>query len=124
MPHLAKVGRSLADDILNRVEDLVEEAEAARKPLEIEPYRGQLFELFVMADAADFLREGSEPDLTADGLCRALSERWRLADAARESFEQQTRLEPEQLAKMRMLWAVMRLWMEWTYAWQRWREFH
>ena len=25
---------------------------------------------------------------------------------------------------MRLLWSVMRMWMEWTYAWQRWAEFH
>ena len=30
----------------------------------------------------------------------------------------------EQLAKVRLLWSFMRMWMEWTYAWKRWDEFH
>ena len=30
----------------------------------------------------------------------------------------------DQLAKMRLLWSVMRMWMEWDYAWERWDEFH
>ena len=30
----------------------------------------------------------------------------------------------DQLAKMRLLWSVMRMWMEWDYAWERWAEFH
>ena len=68
--------------------------------------------------------ERPENDLTADGLCRTLAERWNLADATRESFSNQTRLPKEHLARMRLLWSVMRMWMEWTYAWQRWPEFH
>ena len=35
-----------------------------------------------------------------------------------------TALPPAQLSKLRVLWAFMRMWMEWTYAWQRWNEFH
>jgi hypothetical protein len=37
---------------------------------------------------------------------------------------QQTRMPADQLAKMRLLWSVMRMWMEWDYAWERWDEFH
>jgi hypothetical protein len=121
---------SLAKSIIEQIDRVVCEADEAGKPLEIEPYHGRLFELFVMADAADLLKEPAKKadvqtnDLTADGLCRALAERWKLADAARESFTNQSRLPPEHLARMRLLWSVMRMWMEWTYAWQRWSEFH
>jgi hypothetical protein len=121
---------SLAKSLIEQIDRVVREAEEAGRPLEIAPYRGQLFELFVMADAADLLKEPANEnappklDLTADGLCRALAERWNLSDAARASFSNQTRLPPEHLARMRLLWSVMRMWMEWTYAWQRWREFH
>jgi hypothetical protein len=121
---------SLARSIIEQIDRVVREAEEAGRPLEIDPYRGRLFELFVMADAADLLKEPVKKadlqtnDLTADGLCRALAERWNLADAARESFMSQSRLPPEHLARMRLLWSVMRMWMEWTYAWQRWPEFH
>lgn len=124
MDHQTSLDRSLADDIINRVESLLREAEQAGKPLEIEPFRGQLFELFVTADGAGYVEEDAEPDLTADGLCRLLANRWDLADATLESIATQQKLPPDQLAKMRSLWSVMRMWMEWTYAWQRWDEFH
>lgn len=115
---------ALAERIVSQVESLVREAEAENKPLEVDPYRGRLFELFVTAEGAGHLEPDAEPDLSADGLCRLLAERWGLADAARQSFEQQQRLPREQLVKMRLLWSVMRMWMEWAYAWSRWDEFH
>ena len=120
---------SLAKSILGQIDLLVREAEESQRPLELDPLRGRLFELFVMADAADLLKEPkpgepSENDLTADTLCRNLAEQWNLGEAARESFANKSRLPPEHLARMRLLWSVMRMWMEWTYAWQRWREFH
>jgi hypothetical protein len=120
---------SLAKSILSQIDLLVREAEESQRPLELDPLRGRLFELFVMADAADLLKEpeAGEPaeyDLTADSLCRSLAEQWNLRDVARESFASKTRLPAEQLARMRLLWSVMRMWMEWTYAWQRWPEFH
>ena len=123
MQQQTSVRDSLASSIVQRVDDLIDEARQATKPLEIDPYRGQLFELFVTAEAAGFVAEDAENDLTADGLCRRLAERWQLADATRDSFEHQTKLPPDQLTKMRMLWSVMRMWMEWAYAWQRWPEF-
>ncbi len=116
--------RELARDILDRIESILLEAEEKVRPLEIDPYRGQLFELFVMADAAGFLKEDADIDLTADEILKKLAQRWGLDQAARRSFEQQTKLPPEHLSKMRMLWAFLRMWMEWTYAWQRWPEFH
>lgn len=158
----ASIEPSLARSLLDQIERLVREAEQAQRPLELDPYRGQLFELFVMAEAADLVkspakaessnaagapdRERSEratsavnekerpkeppamapreDDLTADGLCRSLAVRWNLADATRDSFTNQKKLSPEHLARMRLLWSVMRMWMEWTYAWERWPEFH
>ncbi len=120
----ASVGQSLDSGIVGRVESLIHEAEQAEKPLEVDPFRGQLFELFVTAEAAGYMHEDAEPDLTADGLCRLLSLRWGLADATRESFDQQTKLDSESLSRMRILWSLMRMWMEWDYAWKRWTEFH
>jgi hypothetical protein len=120
---------SLAKSILSQIDLLVREAEETQRPLELDPLRSRLFELFVMADGADLLKEpklGEPPenDLTPDSVCRSLAEQWKLADAARESFANKQRLPQEHLARMRLLWSVMRLWMEWTYAWQRWPEFH
>ena len=115
---------TLADRILDRIEALILDAERSTKPLEIDPYRGQLFELFVTANGAGYTKEDADPDLSADGICRQLGIRWGLANAAKESVSQQTRIPPEHLSKMRLMWSVMRMWMEWDYAWQRWEEFH
>ena len=115
---------ALANDILNGVETILVKSLEAGKPLEIDPSRSRLFEMFVTAEGAGYLEEESDPDLSADGLCRTLAQRWGLDDAARESVALQEKLPPEQLAKMRLLWSVMRMWMEWSYAWGRWTEFH
>ena len=115
---------SLAENLLTQLERLVLECEREGQPLEVDPQRSRLFELFVMADAAGFLSDNAAHDLTADGVCRELAERWGLAAATREAVSQQTKLPPEHLSRMRLLWALMRMWMEWTYAWQRWPEFH
>lgn len=115
---------NLARTILNGVAELCEKAAAEQQPLEVDPHRGHLFEYFVTAEAGGFLAEDAEFDLTADGLCHHLGERWGVADATRESVARQEKMDPAALAKMRLLWSVMRMWMEWTYAWQRWEEFH
>jgi hypothetical protein len=115
---------ALGDTIVDRVEAILAEAEQTRRPIELDPYRARLFECFVMADAAGYLDTQTDPDLTADGLCRLLGERWGLADATRGSVERQEKLPPEHLAKMRLLWSMLRMWMEWQYAWDRWPEFH
>jgi len=47
-----------------------------------------------------------------------------LAEAAAASHQSQSKLAPEHLSKMRLLWSFLRLWMEWQYAWSRWTEFH
>ena len=115
---------TLAERILDRLEELILDAERKTMPLELDPYRSQLFELFVTAEGAGYTKEGADPDLSADGLCRLLGARWGLASAAKEAISQQSRMAPEQLTKMRLLWSVMRMWMEWDYAWERWSEFH
>ena len=122
--NVSAASRELANDIIQRVAKLVGEAEAETKPLELDPYRGQLFELFVMADAAGFVSADADIDLTADNLCRELAKLWGLTSATQDAVESQAKLPPEHLSKMRTLWSVLRLWMEWDYAWKRWEEFH
>lgn len=100
------------------------EASQATRPLELEPSRKQLFELFVDAYREGLVCDDHEPNLTADGLCAALSVRWGLKDTVQESVKGQAKLNGDQLAQMRSLWSVMRMWMEWTYAWDRWSEYH
>ncbi|MFK7821481.1 MAG: hypothetical protein AB8G99_22390 [Planctomycetaceae bacterium] len=117
LPHLART-------ILDGVADLCEQATKSGQPLEVDPNRGHLFEYFVTAEASGYLKEDAECDLSADGLCHLLGTRWGVADAARESTARQEKMAPESLAKMRLLWSLMRMWMEWTYAWSRWNEFH
>lgn len=124
MPSEVTARPSLANNIIERIDSLIADAEQQKKPLELDPFRSQLFEAFVMADAAGYLEEDSACDMSADGLCRALAERWGLGDATREAFTNQTKLPADQLARMRLLWSLMRMWMEWTYAWERWAEFH
>jgi len=114
----------LASDIVARVESLLLDAERTTRPLELAPYREQLFELFVMAEASGFLAEDAEPDLTADAISHRLAQKWELASVAQDSIERQEKLSSESLGRLRMLWSFLRMWMEWTYAWGRWSEFH
>lgn len=131
--HLVRASRQLIGDI----ETLIAEAQAETRPLEVDPYRGRLFACFVQAwqqqlipdDTAapafdDFEEEDPELRLNADTLCRLLARRWGLDMAAREAQAMQTRLPADQLERMRLLWSVMRMWMEWSYAWRRWVELH
>lgn len=115
---------TLADDIVRQVDELIRTTIGENKPLEIEPARGRLFELFVTADGAGYLAADADPDLTADAFCKVLAARWGLDAAAQESVARQEKIPAEQLSRMRALWSFLRMWMEWTYAWQRWREFH
>lgn len=57
----------LAEQIVDQVEALVAEAETAGQPIEVDPYRKQLFELFVTAEGAGYVVDGGDPDLTSDG---------------------------------------------------------
>ena len=128
------VKQTVAKEILNGIEALVNEAETDTKPIEIDPYRSRLFEFFVTADGSGLVGDersstlnddvSDESNLSADGLCRSLARRWGLDMAARDSAAQQTKLPAAQLERMRLLWSIMRMWMEWNYAWCRWNEFH
>ena len=115
---------NLATRILDRLEEIIQLAERETKPLELDPLRTELFELFVTANGAGYTAEDSDPDLTAEGLCRTLGSRWGLADAAKSAVESSGRIPAIHLSKMRLLWSLMRMWMEWSYAWDRWEEFH
>ncbi|WP_373649740.1 hypothetical protein [Schlesneria sp. DSM 10557] len=115
---------NLATRIVDRLEEIILLAERETKPLELDPLRKELFELFVTANGAGYTEDDSDPDLSADGICRTLGTRWGLADAARSAVESTGRIPSTHLSKMRLLWSLMRMWMEWTYAWSRWEEFH
>lgn len=115
---------ALIQTVVDRLQLIIEQAEAETKPLEMDPFRSQLFELFVMADGAAMLDESLEPNLTSDSIATILAERWELRSAALQSMQQASPLAQESLSRMRLLWSFLRMWMEWTYAWQRWNEFH
>ncbi|TWT57547.1 hypothetical protein KOR42_09080 [Thalassoglobus neptunius] len=112
------------DRLVNQIDAIISHCEENQKPLEVDPARSQLFDLFVEAEKAGLVQEDADPDLSEHGLCAVLSARWGLQQAAQQSAISQTKLDQTQLTKMRSLWSVMRLWMEWTYAWSRWAEFH
>jgi len=116
-------GIALAQDIVDRIDELLLGAQRAGQVLEVDPYRERLFELFVMADATGFL-EGGEADLSCDAIGRELSNRWDLANSVGQGMAQPASLPTAQLAKLRLLWSFMRMWMEWSYSWKRWGEFH
>jgi len=115
---------ALARDLVDRINEILQGAVASGRPLELDPERTQLFELFVMADAAGFLLPEAEHDLSCDGVARALAARWDLARNLGGSLPAPDTLEASQLRSLKLLWSFMRMWMEWTYAWQRWDEFH
>ena len=110
--------------VLDRVEDIMLEAAKTTRPLELDPARKELFQQFVESNRAGLVSDDLDPNLTADGLCAALSTRWGLKDTVQDTMKQKAPLSGDQLAQMRSLWSVMRMWMEWTYAWDRWAEFH
>lgn len=124
MTAASSVLQDFARRLLDRVEQVLLDAESQTRPLEIDPFRAQLFELFAEAEATGLLGDGSDPDLSCDGLGHLLSERWNLKEVAQTSTSQQTRIPQEKLSRMRLLWSFMRMWMEWTYAWERWKDFH
>lgn len=115
---------ALQSRVIDAVDRIVVDAERESRPLELNPARQELFALFAEVEAAGCLEEGADLDLSSEALCRLLGERWGLKDAARDSVEQQSKLPSGHLSRMRSLWSLMRMWMEWTYAWQRWSDFH
>lgn len=110
--------------ILAQVDAVVRGSEEQTRALEMEPARSELFELFAQAHRAGFVSFDGEAPLSADELCRELGARWGLKSAAESSLRDQAALPAEQLARMRSLWSLLRMWMEWTYAWERWPQFH
>ncbi len=116
-------GATLARELTDQIEQLILSAESANVPLEIDPQRRQLFDLFVQADAAGFLADDAPMDLSCDAIAKDLAGRWDLRNLG-AAVAHPTSLPPAQLARLRVLWSFMRLWMEWSYAWQRWAEFH
>jgi hypothetical protein len=115
---------SLIQTVVGQIQAIIEEAENETRPLEMEPFRGRLFELFVVADGAGLLDEKLEPNLTSDEIAKILADRWQLRDSEAAAKLAAGNLADENLSRMRLLWSFLRMWMEWTYAWQRWSEFH
>ncbi|MDA0587795.1 MAG: hypothetical protein O2820_02825 [Planctomycetota bacterium] len=115
---------SLTQNLVDQIQSIIEDAEKETRPLEMEPYRGRLFELFVVADGSGMLDEKLEPNLTSDAIAKILADRWQLRDSAAAAKLAAGNLADENLSRMRLLWSFLRMWMEWTYAWQRWNEFH
>ncbi|WP_437186361.1 hypothetical protein SH668x_003510 [Planctomicrobium sp. SH668] len=110
--------------ILEQVDAILKNCEEAKRPIEMDPARSELFDLFATVEAAGGLVEDSPIDLSADGLCQALAQKWGLKAATETSVRENSQLNTEQLSQMRILWSLLRLWMEWTYAWNRWSDFH
>jgi len=119
----SKAALDLAESLISRVKEVILDAETQTRPLEIDPFRSRLFELFVTAEGAGFTGDGAEPDLSCDGLARTLAVEWNLQTVTADSVSKQTKIAPEHLSKLRLLWSFMRMWMEWTYAWERYAEF-
>lgn len=115
---------SLIEHVATQLQAVVDEAEANTKPLELEPYRGRLFELFVLANGAGLTDEEVEPNLSSDAVARILAERWGLRQEVNSSAAAARAMSNDGVAKMRLLWSLLRMWMEWCYAWDRWAEFH
>lgn len=115
---------ALIEHVASRLQEVVDEAEANTKPLEMEPYRSRLFELFVLANGAGLTDEEVEPNLTADAVARLLAERSGLRQEVNSSAAVERAISNDGVAKMRLLWSLLRMWMEWCYAWDRWQEFH
>ena len=98
--------------------DLLEGAIKANRPLEISPYRDELFEHFARA-FADGLT-GDDGPLGSDNLTRLVGRRWNLDESARAVTADQSKFAPEDVARMRAMWSLLRMWMEWDFAWHRW----
>ena len=120
-----------AEELLAQVEAVLQECEAKTRPPEVIPYRDQLFALFAAAfdagltgDPDDREPGDAAEDLSADGLCKALGEKWGLAAAAQANPGDGPALSAAHVAKLRLLWSLMRMWMDWDLAWRRWPDYH
>lgn len=108
-----------ADEIVGRVQVICEQALETGRPLELEPTRSKLFDVFADANRSGLTGEGAA---AADELTRQLGKNWGLDQSAQKSVADQQKLSENDLAKMRLLWSAMRMWMEWDYAWSRWKR--
>lgn len=102
------------------LESILLSCQERHRPLQEEPARSEIFEIFARSMAPS----QPWPTLAADEICRDLAERWGLKGALQNSVTQQAGVPASELAKMRSLWTLLQMWMEWTYAWERWPEFH
>ena len=110
--------------ICEQVARVIDAAIETDAPIEVDPARGQLFELFVAAEAAGLVDEDSDQPLAGGELTRQLGLRWNLGEAMMQVEGDQSKLSARDLDRVRRLWSLLRMWLEWTYAWRRWPEFH
>ena len=117
-------------DLLDRIESILLECERQTRPPEVDPHRARLFDLFAEAYGEGWTAERGDDDagdprtdFSADALCRRLAARWGLADAARATGTDAPALSAAHVAKMRLLWSLLRMWIDWDYAWRRRPEF-
>ncbi len=114
---------SLITHLVDRAETVIKAAEAANYPLEMDPYRAQLFDIFALAEASGLLIEMG-PHLQADALAERLSERWNLKAIGEAGLKLSATSNDPVMRRVQLLWSACRLWMAWTYAWERWDFYH
>ena len=122
LPSEQPVATEAAEDarVTSAVREIVstlEEAVAKDRPLELDPARGRLFEVFERAYGAGLT--GEDGPLGPDELTRLVGHRWGLDESAKAATADQKKLDPADVSKMRVLWSLLRMWMEWDYAWNR-----
>lgn len=114
---------ALISHLVDRAETVIKAAEAANYPLEMDPFRAQLFDIFALAEASGLLIE-MEPHLQADALAEKLSERWNLKAIGEAGLKLSATSNDPVMRRVQLLWSACRLWMAWTYAWERWDFYH
>ena len=121
--------------VVARVAAVLEECEAKTRPPEVPPFRDTLFTLFARSHGAGLTGEAGP--LSADALLRSLADRWGLraalsapeaggtpAETGGDSPSPGPSLGSGHVGKVRLMWSLLRMWMDWEYAWSRWPEFH
>ena len=115
----------LAGLITAQLSQVITNAIEVKSPIEVDPCRSQIFELFVTAEAAGLIDEDRQSQPLSSGeLTRRLGRMWGLGTAIEEVSGDQSQLSPGDLERVRRLWSLLRMWLEWSYAWKRWPEFH
>lgn len=64
MPTISGQTDTLFTQIIDGVESLVLDSEKQTKPIEVDPFRGRLFEFFVTANGAGYLEEEADQTRT------------------------------------------------------------